>query len=436
MVFLRLFVISLISTCAVAQVNSPATSQPMPPSQTAPAAPSQNAPEPSTPTAAPAQAAPQPQAQQGETAPTPPAAGAPTGPAATAPPAPAAPNVPENAPVITLKGVCSGTAARSTAATKTAAGETKTAGAATKPAAASSDCKTVITRGEWERMIAVINRPIPPQFRRQVAEQFVNLYELSNAGAKAGLEKDTKVAERLRLSRMQVLASAYMEKLREEKVSDTAVADYYKSNPSQFEEVSLKRIYVPKPAATEGKPPDEAAAKLVAQKIRDRAAAGEDFEKLQKEAYEATGNKGTPPTTDMGTKRRGSLPPKHEEDVFKLKAGEVSPAFEEQSGFFIYKLEKKDVAPLDQAKSEIERKLQEQKTKDAMDKLKQSSNVVYNDAYFGPPAAAGAPGAAGEPPSGPTPGVMRKRPAPPSGTAGANGTAAPEPAPPQQTPPK
>src|SRR5437868_6560622 len=232
MVFLRLFVISVISACAVAQVNSPATSQPMSPSQTAPATPSQNAPEPSTPTTAPpAQAAPQPQSQQGETAPTAPAAGAPTGPAATTPPAPTAPNVPENTPVITMKGVCSGTAARSTTPTKTAAGETKTAGGATKPATASSDCKTVITRGEWERMIAVINRPIPPQFRRQVAEQFVNLYELSNAGAKAGLDKDTKVAERLRLSRMQVLASAYMEKLREEKVSDTAVADYYKSNP-------------------------------------------------------------------------------------------------------------------------------------------------------------------------------------------------------------
>lgn len=429
MVFLRLFVISVISACAVAQVNSPATSQPMSPSQTAPATPSQNAPEPSTPTAAPAQAAPQPQSQQGETAPTPPAAGA-----HPAPPAPAATNVPENAPVITMKGICSGTAARSTTPTKTAAGETKTAGGATKSVTASSDCKTVITRAEWERMIAVINRPIPPQFRRQVAEQFVNLYELSNAGAKAGLEKDPKVAERLRLSRMQVLASAYMEKLREEKVSDTAVADYYKSNPSQFEEVSLKRIYVPKPAATEGKPPDEAAEKLVAQKIRDRAAAGEDFEKLQKEAYEATGNKGTPPTTDMGTKRRGSLPPKHEEDVFKLKPGEVSPPFEEQSGFFIYKLEKKDVAPLDQAKSEIERKLQEQKTKDSMDKLKQSSTVVYNDAYFGSAAAAGAPEA--EPPSGPTPGAMRKRPAPLSGTAGANGTAAPEQTPPQQTPPK
>ena len=280
-------------------------------------------------------------------------------------------------------------------------------------------------------MIAVINRPIPPQFRRQVAEQFVNLYELANAGTKAGLEKDTKVAERLRLSRMQVLASAYMEKLREEKVSDTAVADYYKANPTQFEEVTLKRIYVPKPAAAEGKPPDEAAAKMLAQKIRDRAAAGEDFEKLQKEAYEATENKGTPPTTDMGTKRRGSLPPKHEDDVFKLKVGEVSPAFEEQSGFFIYKVEKKDLASLDQAKPEIERKLQEQKTKDAMDKLKDSATVVYNDAYFGPAAAAGTPGA-GEPPSGPTPGGMHRRPA--SGPAGANGPAAPTT--PQQQPPK
>jgi peptidyl-prolyl cis-trans isomerase C len=283
-------------------------------------------------------------------------------------------------------------------------------------------------------MLAVINRPIPPQFRRQVAEQFVNLYELANAGSKAGLDKDPKVTERLKLSRLQVLGSAYVDKLKEEHVPESAIDAYYKANAPQFEEINLKRVYVPKPVPAEGKPADEAAAKLVAQKIRDRAAAGEDFEKLQKEAYDATSNKGTPPPTDMGAKRRGSLPPKHEEEVFKLKAGEVSPPYEEQSGFFIYKVEKKDVAPLDQVRPDIERKLQEEKTKEALEKLKGSVTPVYNEAYFGP--AATAAGAPGEPPAGPTPRPGRRPPPRPSPASGEGASGAPpdQTAPPQPPP--
>jgi hypothetical protein len=290
--------------------------------------------------------------------------------------------------------MCSGSAAKPAAAATKAA----TGASAGTTKAATADCKTVITRADWERMLSIINRPIPPQYRRQVAEQFVNLYELSNAGAKAGLEKDPKVQERLRLSRIQVLGQAYMDKVREQPVSESAIDSYYKANAPQFEEVTLKRVYVPKAPPVEGKPADEAASKMLAQKIRDRAAAGEDFEKLQKEAYEAVSNKGTPPPTDLGGKRRGSLPPKHEEDVFKLKVGDVSPPYDEQSGFFIYKVEKKGEAPLDAVKPEIEKRLQEEKTKDALTKLKDSITPVYNEAYFGPASAAGAEPHAGAQP--------------------------------------
>lgn len=324
--------------------------------------------------------------------------------------------VPANTPVITLKGMCSGTTAKPAAATtKTATGAN--AAGTTKSAAGAADCKTVITRADWERMLAVINRPIPPQYRRQIAEQFVNLFELSNAGARAGLEKDPKVQERLKLSRIQVLGNAYMEKVRDQPVSESAIDAFYKANASQFDEVTLKRVYVPKPAPAEGKPVDEAASKALAQKIRDRAAAGEDFEKLQKEAYDEVSNKGTPPPSDLGAKRRGSLPPKHEDDVFKLKVGEVSPPYDEQSGFFIYKVEKKGEAPLDAVKPEIEKRLQEEKTKEALAKLKDSITPVFNEAYFGP-----APSAGPEPPSGP-----------PRGPAAMGGE---KPSPPPAQPPK
>jgi hypothetical protein len=60
----------------------------------------------------------------------------------------------------------------------------------------------------------------------------------------------------------------------------------------------------------------------LAESLRARAAAGEDFAKLQKEAFEAAGMKMDSPTVTMPKVRRTGLPPAHAA-VFDLKVGEV-----------------------------------------------------------------------------------------------------------------
>src|SRR5271165_5640718 len=89
-------------------------------------------------------------------------------PNAAAKPETAAPvvEVAETAAVLTIKGVCPATP--KTAAAKTAAG--KTAAAAKKPA----DCKTVITRAEFEKLTAALQQgpnPLTAQQKRQLATQ-------------------------------------------------------------------------------------------------------------------------------------------------------------------------------------------------------------------------------------------------------------------------
>jgi parvulin-like peptidyl-prolyl isomerase len=343
-------------------------------------------------------------------------------------------NIPENAPVIVVKGLCAAKPA-----------PVKPAAAASRPA---GECKTVITRAEWERVINVVRPGLPAQARRPLAQEYVKFLALATAAGKAGLEKDPEVQERIKLSRMQQLASAYTKDMAKKAADVPAadIADYYKKNSAQFEQVTVKRIYVPKPAPVEGKQPDEAVAKASAQKLRDRAAAGEavvvsladeldvgrgdllsaaageDFEKLQKEAFEQTGNKGTPPAADLGAKRRGALPPQHEDQLFKLKAGEISPPYEEASGFFIYKVEKKSEAPLDEVKAEIQRTLEQEKMRQNVEKVTNSVTPELNEAYFGPAA----------PPAGAA--ANEEEPAPPKG---ANPASTPKPAtsPPMQAPP-
>ncbi len=288
--------------------------------------------------------------------------------------------LPPTAPVITVNGLC----AAKPAAKAAESGAAKAGATAQKPSAA---CKTVVTKKQWQMLVNTVRPNMPATAQRPLAQEYVTFLTLADAGRNAGLENDPDVKERLRLNRMQILASAYTQQLQKKyaNVPESEIESYYKENSKQLEEVTLKRIYVPKPAAAEGKPPDEAAAKVLAEKIRERAAAGEEFEKLQKEAFEGTSNKGTPPPTSLGGKRHGTLPPKQEEAIFNLKPGEVSPVYEEPSGFFIYKVESKGTAPLNDVKPEIQRILEAEKMRAALEKLKASVKPVLNDQYFGPP---------------------------------------------------
>jgi foldase protein PrsA len=105
--------------------------------------------------------------------------------------------------------------------------------------------------------------------------------------------------------------------------------------------------------------------------------------------------------------RRNNLPPGHAA-VFDLKPGEVSQVINDGSGYYIYKLQSKDVLPLDQVKDEIKNTLQSQRLKDSMQALQQSTQTELNDAYFNnaPPPTTPAPA-----PAKPNTGAGNKEPA-------------------------
>src|SRR5262249_59674649 len=121
------------------------------------------------------------------------------------------------------------------------------------------------------------------------------------------------------------------------------IEKFYNDNKAAFEEAIVRRLMIPKPAATppsappasgsEAKPaesaspqpaPDEAAQKAYAEKARERAVAGEDFDKIQSDAFLFYKTTIAPPTTVLGPRRRGTLPPDQESAVFALKPGDVS----------------------------------------------------------------------------------------------------------------
>jgi hypothetical protein len=128
----------------------------------------------------------------------------------------------------------------------------------------------------------------------------------------------------------------------------------------------------------------------LAETLRARAAAGEDIVKLQKEAFEAAGMKIESPTVNLPNIRRTGLPQGHAA-VFDLKPGEVSQVISDSGGHYIYKLNSKDHVSLEQATNEIHNKLQNDRTREMLDKLNNSFKVETNEAYFGPGGVGAAP---------------------------------------------
>ncbi len=285
------------------------------------------------------------------------------------PAAPAAETVAPDAPVITVAGVCD------------------------QPTANASDCKTVITRAQFEKMANAMNPNMPATLKKSFANTYARWLVMDQEARKRGLEKSERLQETMRIMKMQLLAQELQKNVQEEagKHTPEEIEGYYKANPTKFEEFTLERIYIPKIKPGEKPPESEAAKKkdedekqAMANKIYGRAKAGEDFDKLEKEIYD--GMKNPPPTTKIGTMRRGSLPLAHDK-VFEMKAGQISELYSDNSGFYIYKLVSRQELPLDKVKPEIERILLMDKMKTQMDQLTKLAVPELNEAYFAAPGS-------------------------------------------------
>jgi hypothetical protein len=369
---------------------------------------------------------------------------------APAPPA----ELPENAVVLTIKGVCP-PAPKTATASKAGAGKTAAA-----PAKKPADCKTEITRAQFEKLTKALQQgpnPLNAQQKRQLATVLPRFMALSAAAKAQGLDKSERFKEQMKFYTMQLLTQELQHKVQDDadKIPPEKIAAYYKEHTEAYEQFSLDRLFIPRNKTPEAEDKDEvkepeklteeqqkvkeAADKAkqeqgeqeltkLADSLRERAAAGEDFAKLQKEGFEAAGTKVENPTVNLPKVRRGGLP-QTQAPVFDLKVGEVSAVISDAGGHYIFKVVSKEVLPLDQQlQTEIHNKLKTESAKETMDKYTNSFSAVPNEAYFGAAGPAGAP-----PPR--MRGQMPPRPMPPAQPQGAGGGAPQPAAPPATNPP-
>jgi hypothetical protein len=279
--------------------------------------------------------------------------------------------------VITIQGLCSAPARK----TKSAA-----------PADASASCTTIVTKKQFESFLNLINpshQPIMPAQRQQLAQRYVDLLTFANAARKAGIENKPQFLESLPVQRMGLLQQFYLQDLEEKykNPSPQEIESYYKQNQQKYEEIKVRRIFIPKTSpVAQNKDEYEKKAPQVANDSRERAAKGEDPDQIQKDAYSTLGISPPAGTTDLGKRRRGLFPPQQETEIFALNPGEVTKVEPEVSGYVIYKVESKETVPMEQVKEEISRTLYQQKMRAKVDSLKTTVHADLDPQYFGPPS--------------------------------------------------
>jgi hypothetical protein len=299
-------------------------------------------------------------------------------PVAVHPPA----EVAADAPVVTIHGLCP-------------------EGQSGKP----ESCTMVLTRQQFETMISAVNisgQTYTKPALRNMAGTYVTVLALADAAEKAGVEKDPRFQELMKVTRTRALADAYRRYLEEKYAhpSEQEIEAYYKQHPAEFQEVKIDRVIVPR---VNPKRPQEdrteyvKKARKLAADLRERAVHGEDLDALQQEAYRTLGIDAMPPQTEIVTPtRRASFLRGTEQDINALKPGEVTKVEYEPSGFNFYKLRSRLVMPLDQAKVKITRDISQKQIDAALKAATSGVHADYNEVFFnpypnGPPAPYRAP---------------------------------------------
>ena len=269
--------------------------------------------------------------------------------------------------VITVRGLCDGSAQNSMN---------------------DNSCRKVITREQFETLVAALNpegQVVPPLARQNLAKNFADFVAVEAVAKKAGIEDTAEFRELMNWARLRTVTDLYRRSLQEKyrNPSPEETDAYYKQHYSEFERVSLARILLPRENESAGeKDTFDKRALEAAKAARERAVKGDDPAQIQKDAY-ATLGLSVPPSTDLGKRRRAELISSEAAEVFSLPEGGITQVQTEARSYVIYKVLSKDAMTEKEAEPEITREIYQQKFKAAMKSILGAAPAEFNKEYFG-----------------------------------------------------
>ena len=174
------------------------------------------------------------------------------GPAAPAPsqmgqaPADSSASIPPTAAVITIVGVCPDkpkpTLARGTTANPATGAKSATAPKAAATKTSPADCKTVITKAEFETLAGHLAPNVTPQMKKQLENLLPQWIALSAKAKKEGMDKTPQFEDRVKVLKMQILSQELRQNIQEEagKVPPAEIEKYYNDHAADFEQFNLQ----------------------------------------------------------------------------------------------------------------------------------------------------------------------------------------------------
>lgn len=283
------------------------------------------------------------------------------------PPVDSASAVKDTEPVITIRGICA-----------------EEAGSKKQPG---NPCNKQITRKEFERLMNALNpggQSVSTNGRQNLAQAYVEALAFADAARKDGTEDTDEFREVMFWVRLRTIADLYRRNLQEKyrNPEPAEIDTYYQEHLGSFERVHLLRILVPRENSSVDKSEFDKKALAAAQAARKRAVNGEAIEQIQKDVYAGLGLE-QPPATDLGTYQRADFMEKEAADVFSLQPGEVSPLETEIKSYVIYKVASKETLKEAQVKADIIHEIAQQKYRDALKAVMDSTQADFNEQYFG-----------------------------------------------------
>jgi hypothetical protein len=281
-------------------------------------------------------------------------------------PAPAPVELPSETPVVTLKGVCD-------AALKSD----------------SPDCKTVITRGQMDQIVARMAPGAPQASQPQFAIKYARMLAAAKMAVDRKLQDNPVVAAELEKkvgpARAEVLAKAFYRQAEEDagNISNDELQRYYAEHASKFEEGEVLRLSLPLSGnSRDGMRWNPAMMKTEAEALRTRAVAGFDFDQLQVQAYRDLGITSPPPLTRLTTARRSSMTD-DQAIVFDLQPGEMTPVIASYGKLVLLKLVSKHIATFESVLPEIKPEVKQERLRQEMAKASKSVTADFNLQYLG-----------------------------------------------------
>lgn len=287
---------------------------------------------------------------------------------------PSATPIAEDAEIITIKGLCD-------PATKK-----------TDP----SHCKTVITRAQFETLIQYVQPNLAAGDRGLFAANYAQTLIRAQQAREMGLDSGPRFEALMKMRQDAALQVLLVQALKDkaEHVPEKDIEQFYKDNRETYEEIELEGLYIPVsqqiPAGLDAaevqkrRQDSMVTMKKTAEELRTRAMAGEDFSRLQAEAYKAAGYGSNEASSkvEMQKRRRRDLPSAAEVSVMDLKPGEISQVFDESNGHYIYKAGAKGIVPLEQVRAEISKKLAAERLKKYQAEIQEYATPVFDEKYF------------------------------------------------------